>query len=81
MKAEEEYNAGGSSIPPGQGGGTEGLNIPLIERSLANSLIIVPRLAKPAIRNIFQIWIQKKSITTIVMIFPPVPGRREHGFL
>jgi len=25
----------------------------LIERSLANSLIIVPRLAKPAIRNIF----------------------------
>ena len=53
MKAEEEYNAGGSSIPPCQGGGTEGLNIPLIERSLANSLIIVPRLAKPAIRNIF----------------------------
>ena len=52
MKAEEEYNAGGSSFSPCQGG-TEGLNIPLIERSLANSLIIVPRLAKPAIRNIF----------------------------
>ncbi|SVC25059.1 uncharacterized protein METZ01_LOCUS277913, partial [marine metagenome] len=34
MKAEEEYNAGGSSIPPCQGGVTEGLNIPLIERSL-----------------------------------------------